>query len=104
MYGYFDPVIIYGFLEGNRDQIISDEWLNNYGINSYASDVVKLYCGEVVYGILASLDAESGKVEISDEDKKLVDIAANVKNTIPGFHLALIGDYQHCHDEYNPES
>lgn len=102
MYGYYDPYVIYGFAEGNRNNVIDSMWLEENGLQCFALDVVKLYCGEPVYGVIADWYWDDGSSSISKESKELVDkLAAKCLKT-PRFFIALSGDYSFCHDVYIP--
>lgn len=114
MYGCSDAVLVYGFNMGDRESIIDHDYLNEVfpDINLYASDVVRNYLGESIYGIQCAFDPELGQAMISPleaaEVQKLYDKYMeylqkklskkqfnNKKKSIKMcFHLAIIGDYE----------
>ena len=110
MYTCFNAYIIYGFMESERDLEICDEFLEKFAIEKYASDVVKGYAGEWIYGIPCKLDKNIGAITISDDEKEIVKNAyhtATVSGDYEyklGFYTVLSGDCESCHTIYNPES
>ena len=110
MFGCFDSYLVYGFKEGNRDESIDYDWLyDNWPyINKYAIDVVRCYLGEAAYGIACKID-DTGKINISEEDKKTVELfykevkeykKNNDNLSELGFFTAMTGDYSSEHDIY----
>lgn len=57
MYGYFDPVLVYGFATG-RDYKLDLDWLNETfpDLECFALDVVKFHVGNSVYGFQVHYD------------------------------------------------
>lgn len=72
MYGCYDSVVVYGWNQGDRDYVLTD--LPD-DINTFARDVVRGHCGEVIYGVYCSLNRITGVVEVDDKEKMLVDDA-----------------------------
>ena len=117
MYGQFDPFVIYGILESNRDKIVDSDWLqtNFPSLDTYASDVVRSYMGSAIYGIPVYLDPATGKATVDEEDKANVqrlydrlctyyNACGATQNDLPelGYHLAMSGDYYSEHEVYVP--
>lgn len=99
MHTCFDPVIVYGILEEDRNKMLDEEFLQSHGLLSYAQDIVKGYAGNFIYGVALSIE-EVIKGETSEEVKKF---ANDYSFSEPQYYLALTGDYQTCHDVYNPD-
>jgi hypothetical protein len=119
MYGQFDPFILYGILESNRDSVLDSDWLqsNFPSLDTYASDVVRNYMGSAIYGVPVYLDPKTGSAYVSEEDRVIVQrlydrLCAYYKargasqNDLPemGYFLAMSGDYECEHEVYVPES
>ncbi len=111
MHTWFDPLLIYGWREGNRDGKICEEWLEEHNMKEYALDVVRGYLGEAVYGLPCQINEDTGLPIISDEDRLQVQKAyqAFTENDTPseqapklGFYIALTGDYMSEHYLYRP--
>ncbi len=107
-YACVDPLIIYGWSEGNRDTCICYEWIEEHNIEQYALDVVRGYMGEAVYGLPCPISLDTGLPVISEEDRALVqqaykDYLLSHPEADPlGFYLAVAGDYESDHAVYNP--
>ena len=109
MYGCYDPYLIYGFAECNRDEVIDNDWLTEYfpDISAYPLDVVKNYAGEFAYGVTCELNQATGKISIGEETKQIVQKlfekvqkrSKNDERTI-GYFLVLSGDYELEHTPY----
>ena len=116
MYGCSEAVLVYGFNMGDREYIIDYDYLDDVfpDISQYASDFVRNYLGEAIYGISCGIDKKTGQAIISDEKKEKVknlydkyveyvkikfDLTyeKRIKNIQLGFHLAVSGDYETCH-------
>jgi hypothetical protein len=121
MYGCVDANIIFGFCEKDRNAEISSEWLEEFfrtecngdetikQPEAYARDVVRLYGGDTVYGVTASLNSETGEITVDTPERELmkklyerVSRTHKEKYTPLGYHLGMHGDLQNCHDMYNP--
>ena len=72
MYGCSTPYLVYGVAEGNREDMIDRDWLeeNFPSMAIYAKDVVKLCLGEACYGIPCDIDEATGVI-VNDDDKGL---------------------------------
>lgn len=112
MYGCFDGVVVYGFAEGNRSYRIdenywdTDEYVDV--IRGYALDVVRNHAGQMVYGVVASVDKKNGKAKITKKEREAVHalhkkISNGRKYGPIGFYVAILGDYENCHCDYNPD-
>ena len=108
MYGCFDGVIVYGFLEENNCAVLSSEWLDKHfpRVEIYASGVVRCYCSTAIYGISCTLNVETGVVELDQEDKKEIEaffaLYKSQNSTCKpslGFHTAVVGDYEFCNTD-----
>lgn len=118
MYGCSDAFLVYGFNIGGREYIIDYDYLYEVfpGISEYATDVIRNYLGEAIYGISCELDNETGQAIISDDKKVKVkslynkyveylgkklsqkDFEKKIKDIHLCFHLAVSGDYETCQD------
>jgi hypothetical protein len=126
MYGYAYPLVIYGWREeGCDNQVIGEDWLTTYckefegdeddteSIEVYASSQIKNHGAQPVYGVVCTVDIESGQSMVPDlESKKKVDAlfgkifknkGDNPHECKLGYYLAVSGDYDTCWDEYEPE-
>jgi len=116
MYGQSSPCLIYGFNLNERNIKIDASWLeNNYpSISCVASDIVKNYLGEAIYGIHCELDTITGKVtEPTEQEKQMVrelynkyilyykkNIGQKYINEVQlGYHLAVYGWDDEDHEE-----
>jgi hypothetical protein len=113
MYGCFEPVVIYGWMENNTDFMLDIKWLEtNYPfINFYASNVIRNHMYKASYGIECKL-TEQGEIIIHDDYKR--DIAflynlwcdyhrkskKNIKMPELGYHLVVSGDFEWEHQSY----
>ena len=116
MYGCNDPYIVYGWREGNRENVLDYSWFEDSLIYKFATDVVKYHAGEAVYGIPCKLDSKTGELSISETNKKIVvhyynkliqyyiDTGKKLPYPEIGFYSAISGDIEWSeHYEYNPE-
>lgn len=114
MYGCSNADLIYGFNMGDRVYIIDNDYLVDVfpDISEYASEVVRNYLGEAIYGISCALDNKTGQAIISDENKEKVkklydkyiehlkkhltqkDFKKKTEKIQLCFHLAVSGDYE----------
>lgn len=117
MYGNFDPIIVFGWKENNREHMIHQEWLyKHYGeLDVFTSDVVRNYAGNIIYGVRCSFGID-GRIELTQDKKQYVIDAhrtiterfgANTEETKNqytgvGCYLALFGGYEMCHKCYIP--
>ena len=51
MYGCFTPVIVYGVLEPQEDLILSNEILERYNVQWYATSVIRNQPVNIIYGV-----------------------------------------------------
>ncbi len=125
MYGYAYPLVIYGWREEGYDNlVIHEDWLTKQYIDDkseddfenigvYASSQIKNHGSQPVYGVVCTVDIESGQTMVPDlESKKKVDALFGkifkIKGDNPhecklGYYLAVSGDYDSCWDKYEPE-
>ena len=117
MYGYYDPYIIYGWCERNRENVLDSIWFGEDSlIRIFSTDVVRNYAGEAAYGVPCVLNPKTGELTISETNKKeieyyynkLIQFYIDSKKTAPfpelGYYNVLSGDIEWCqHYEYNPE-
>ncbi len=104
MYGWFDPVVVFGWTEGNRDMCIAYDWLDARGLQCFFKDVVRLYAGEMVYGVQCDFRGNAA-MPPSQEDQDAVRTAFTESQCQGdlGFHLALAGDAsREQHTIYKP--
>ncbi len=61
MYSCYDAYLVFGVMD-DRDMYLEPNWLeeNFPSLSTYASDVVRNYMGNAVYGIQAHLDEKTG--------------------------------------------
>ena len=52
----FDPVLVYGILEEDRDRVLDAKLLEENGLSRYAQDVVRNFAGNFIYGVALSLE------------------------------------------------
>lgn len=84
MHGCSNAVLVYGFNIGNQEYIIDYDYLEDRfpGISQYATNTVRNYLCEAIYGISCGLDNKTGQVIISDEEKeKVKNYMINILNT-----------------------
>ena len=104
MYGCFDGVIVYGWNQGDREILMKFE---NDNFETFALDVVRNHLGEAVYGFVCIFNYETGKAEISQEEKMKIDNYFNKmevdseSNVKLGYYICITGDYETCHTEIN---
>lgn len=118
MHGNFDPLLLYGVLESNRDRIVRRDWLQTYfpSLDTFASDVARTYMGSAIYGIPVYLDPATGAATVNADDKAVVQVLYDTictyyraqgatQNDLPevGYFLALTGDFECEHEEYVPD-
>lgn len=107
--------IVYGFNMGNGKYGLNWDMVYalfpDYEIYEYASEVIRDYLCDAVYGIVCQLDRETGHATI-EEDKKIVvrrlydaylrHIEKHPelmdKPIVLGFHKVVSGDYETRHD------
>ncbi len=91
MYGCIDGHVIFGFYNEDRDEMLSKKFLEDFGIEAYTIDVVRLYCGSFVYGIKCSfLNRKTGIPEIAQEDLDKVKKAFRVARKERVYQLGYI--------------
>lgn len=115
MYGCFDAYVVYGVMEGDRSQILDQEWLESKYpyMNVFASDVVRNTMGNAVYGYSLDFDEATGQSQPTDGQKEdvqqlytfLCEYCRRENLTEPsmGYFLVVSGDYCQDHSEYVPE-
>ncbi len=116
MHSCYDAYVVYGIMESNRGIALSREWLEDYDIemSHCASDVVRNYMGNAVYGYIVTLCEETGQARATETQKESVERLHTLlceyctKNgyDLPriGYHLVVSGDYETEHYEYTPDS
>jgi len=117
MYSDYAPTIVFGWNEGNNDDVINfDCLITIYKLDLFSSEVAKQICIEPYYGLPCAFYPD-GTIRISDEDKETVINAYNswynyhknnnderIKYVQLGFHTVLSGDIIYNQIEYMPES
>jgi hypothetical protein len=116
---YFEPVIIFGWKEGNTDCVLEREWfLENCGdkMDIYTTYIVDGNSSkEAVYGISCSLNC-CGGIHLSSEETQYVIRAYNFVTQlfetlrlyedddmpVLGYYNAINGNFQSIHTEYIP--
>ena len=104
MYGCSDGVIVYGFLEEDREFMICDDFLEKFQIRAYCADVVRNYAGNYIYGIQCKLDKKTGAVSLTKKEKAAVEKAHKeaLKSGHNYGHLGVSSDCDSHHTEYDP--
>jgi len=102
-YAFFEPRIVYGFVEIDESKLICRDFLDEYELSLYCKYTNKGDCFGFIYGISCnSLE------EINTLDKEKVDKVFRILNEkrkdsyiAPKFMLGLTGDMNtYGHDEY----
>ena len=76
MYGCYDSHLFYGFCEGNSYYVLDSEWLYEQEkdvIKIAGINVVRNYMGEACYGIYCSMYGDTGKIEVVEEHKNIIE-------------------------------
>jgi hypothetical protein len=104
MHGWFDPVVVFGWTEGNREKRITDAWLESRGLQCFFTDVVRLYAGEMVYGVQCDFRGNAAlPPSQTDADAVRAAFAESQSPGELGYHLALAGDAsREDHAVYQP--
>lgn len=116
MHSCFDAYCVYGVMEGDRNMALDSSWLEEHFpyFYTYASDVVRNYRGNAVYGICVGICQETGQAIASDEKKESVqrlytilceycEKSGHDKPSL-GYFLVVSGDYETSdQEEYVPE-
>lgn len=111
MYGCFDAVLVYGFEDPIGSHSLNSEWLEEYGLRSYASSVIRRHLCSSVYGAPVELspdgclhvdDAEVAKVEALHSRFLDYIVAHKPEVAAPsvGFQVCVSGDYESEHTSY----
>ena len=123
MHGCSKSALVYGFNMGDQDYQFDYDYLTEVfpDISQYATETVKNYLYEAIYGIRCSLDRKTGTVLISDVSKQIVHNLYNkyieyLKKTLSkkdfnkkkkeidlGFHMAVSGDYETMQEYIVPD-
>ena len=108
MWGCSDPNIVYGWY-GKTNLVLSWEFLEEYGIERYASETIRATACDPIYGLQATFDSSTGQASISDEDRETVTNAYMKQGGSDiselKFILCISGDMSwECHEEYYPDS
>lgn len=56
MYGWFDPIVVYGLLETDDSKVISANFLERYHVERFPTELIQMHACNFVYGVRASLD------------------------------------------------
>jgi hypothetical protein len=119
MYSCYDPFVVFGIQESNRDMMLDSEWLAEHfpNIQMWASDIVRNCMGSAIYGYAVYLQRETGMSTVSDEEKADVEalyerMCAHYRaqgvseEDMPemGYFLAMSGDYECEHSSYVPNA
>ena len=107
MYGCAYGHVVYGWCEGNTDNVINSDWLESNGIDLFCSYQVKCHAGEAIYGLCCSVDVNTGNSSIDETDKlivqeaynKLVKLYEGVEIKL-GYYIAVAGDMEWEHTTY----
>jgi hypothetical protein len=111
MYGCFDAVLVYGFEDPSWSHSLNSEWLEEYGLRSYASSVIRRHLCSSVYGAPVELSPD-GCLHVDDAEVAKVDalhsrfldyiVAHKLEVAAPsvGFQLCVSGDYESEHTSY----
>ena len=111
MYGCFDALLVYGFEDPIECHSLNSEWLEERGLRSYASAVIRRHLCSAVYGVPVELSPD-GRLHVGDAEVALVEalhsrfldyIVAHkldVAASSVGFQLCVSGDYESEHTSY----
>ncbi len=106
MYLYFDPLLIYGTKEPTREKVIDDDYVSEKGLSTYASDVVRGFAGNVIYGESITLEQFEKHIKtgrgLAKVMKKVDNFAKRHKLPAPTFMTGLSGSVEYCHETYDP--
>ena len=96
MYGCFDGAVVYGGCDESRERMLDPAWLAEHypAIQTYASDVVRNYLGNPVYGVICHRARSTGRATLMDGEKEAVDRLAAAMKSKAMFQLAVYGDYE----------
>ena len=103
-----NPVIIYGFNEGNIDYMLSSNILDEYNMAKYMTFMSQNYSkAEIIYGFECDLQL-NGKISINEREQKKVEelyeiFMENKSDNYPsklGYYLCITGEI----DYWNYES
>ena len=67
MYGCFDARLVYGFEDPSWSQSLNSEWLEEHGLRSYASAVIRRHLCSSVYGVPVELSPD-GRLHVDDTE------------------------------------
>lgn len=106
---WFDPVVVYGIFDNQRDHVLKWEWLDEHfpNVDIYASCIVRLHVKNAIYGIQCHLD-EQGQTVPPDKGKmqelnRLLEAMRKTddnKDATLEYHLAIDGDWETEQDTY----
>lgn len=116
MYSDYYPYIIFGWNEGNTNDIVDTEYVSSeYDIEYFSGEVVRQSSTEAYYGLVCEFDTD-GTITIRDKDKQKVIDAYNkwcdyhknngderIEYTTLGFHIVMLGDILFEQDSYIPK-
>ena len=102
-----NPVIIYGFNEGNLDYMLSSNILEEYNMAKYMTFMSQSYSKpEIIYGFECELQL-SGKISFNEQEKKQVEelykiFMENKHDNYPsklGYYLCISGEIEYWNYE-----
>lgn len=102
-YGFFEPRIVYGFVEIDQTKLICRDFLEEYELNLYCQYTNKGGCFGFIYGISCNSLEEIITLDKEKVDNvfKLLTEKRKDSYVAPKIMLGLIGDMDTSeHDEY----
>ena len=111
MYGCYDSIIVYGFIDPFEGYILDNKiFFNDYPeIDIYAFEIIRNNIITVVYGIQCKLDEKTGKIIVNKSfiDRFYNDYIKFINNKYPnlpipelGYYSCIIGDFENELDTY----
>jgi hypothetical protein len=75
MWGVYDGVAVYGFMEENYDRVIDRNWLEEKfpGIEIFPNHIQKGCMSNAIYGVSAGYNGKTGQMSVESKDKQLVE-------------------------------
>lgn len=105
MWGAFYSYYIYGFQDMIfcKDNIIDEEEIEGLGLEIFTEDIVRLYAGDIVYGIQIKpgIEVKDAEIKLVENSIKKLQKKYNMGKLKKGYFVGIKGYYKIIHKLYD---
>lgn len=110
VYGEFSPHVIFGVSEEEgTNRLLSQDFLDTYGMSTYPDEIVRLHACTFIYGLIVPFDELSDKKKRQSEENKVKKFVNALRDQYgidlgePELKMCICGDFELCHQQYTPK-